>query len=404
MTVKENVSTGLNDDDLSESVWWASVDESTQDQTVFLYRKEGGQNSLLDRLTISPDSMPCFDDFLFEIKELHGGGVYEAVIRRPNGTLAKRVPFSLAGLPKRVAAEPVAVPVTENSTEKLITLLIQQGQQTQQQFLAGLQQLGEKIAAKPEVDPFLMFERAASLMGKTGATPPPPKSVLEQMLELKQVQELFANGEALATGADSWGSLAAALVPLTEMMKENTINERLKLEMVKKAQEQKALAAPKPQQAQAPQAAPIAQTAQAALLAEFKPVLAQVVPYAEQGSDPIAVANAILQIAPDKTALYEFLNREDALSDMATLEPKVEQHWDWFTALANAIIEQIDGQQVQHETGTTAQAEPVTEPTQPQATNSKRPNGNTSDTATHGATGTKRTRKPSHTPTSPTVS
>lgn len=68
--------------------WWASVDKSAQDQTIYLSRKEDGQYSLLDRFTIDPETMPTEEDFQFAVKELYGGGVYEGVIRRSGGVIA----------------------------------------------------------------------------------------------------------------------------------------------------------------------------------------------------------------------------------------------------------------------------------------------------------------------------
>lgn len=377
--------------ELSESVWWASVDNSTQDQTVFLYRKEAGQNSLLDRISIDPDTMPTFEDFQIAIKELHGGGIFEAVMRTPKGALARRIPFSLAGLPKKVA-EPVQAAPSENGQEKLLALLIQQGQQQQAMFLAGLEKIGQAIAAKPEkpeVDPFELMERAANILSKNGATPTPQKSLLEQITELKSAADLIGLGSLGGGdgGGDSWGSLAAAIVPFTEMMKENTINERLRLEM--QQQQLKKQQAQQPKQALAAPVAPV-NDKRTQFLANLKGILAQVMPYAEQGADPEAVATALLNIAPDKAILYDFLNRDDALNDMARLEPKVEDFWDWFSGLANAVLTQLEPKD---EART---AEPVgtnPNPPKPQATNSDGQTGDTANATNHVATGQKRARK-----------
>lgn len=393
--MSEQQNDGLQDSDLSELVWWASVDSHT-DQTIFLYRKEGGQWSLLDKLSVDEETMPTLEDFKFSVKELHGGGIYEAAIRTPKGQLAKRIHFSLSGLPKRPEEKPVeaAKSTTDNSLEQIIGLLAQQNQQTQQMLLTGLEKLGEKIAQKPEIDPFVFLERASNILGKAGATPAPQKSLVEQITELKTAADLIGLGGLGGTGEDSWGSLAAALVPLTEMMKENTINERLKLKLAKKSQEQKAQA----QQAQAKQtAAPI--NSQATLMAEFKPVLTQILPLAEQNQDPVAVAEAILKIAPDHNQLNEFLRRDDALAIMADLEPKVTDYWDWFTYLANAMLEKIEAQQVQHETGKHPKTTvPITNHSpQPQATNSNGQQGSTANATDNGAIGKTRARKSANT-------
>lgn len=406
MNTKTNVlnSEEIEHEILSESVWWASVDNSTKDQTIFLYRKEAGQNVLLDRITIDPETMPVFEDFQFAIKELHGGGIYEATIRTPKGALARRIPFSLAGLPKK-QAEPVQAAPSENGQEKLIALLIQQGQQMQQQFLAGLKEIGQAIATKPEkpeIDPFELMERAANILSKNGATPTPQKSLVEQITELKTAADLIGLGSLGGGdgGGDSWGSLAAAIVPFTEMMKENTINERLKLEM-----QQQQL---KKQQAQQPKqvAAPVAPVndSRTQFLAHLRGILAQVMPYVEQGADPEAVGVALVNILKsdaDKATLYDFLNREDALSDMARLEPKVNDYWEWFSQLANAVLTQLEPKD-EARTADTVSTNP--NPPKPQATNSTGQTGDTANATNNGATGAKRKTKPVSTANSVTAS
>lgn len=385
----------LNEQESSELVWWASVDSSTQDQTVFLSRKEAGQQSLLDRISIDPDTMPTFEDFQMAVKELHGGGIYEAVIRTPRGALARRIPFSLAGLPKKVV-EPVQAAPNENGQEKLIALLIQQGQQMQQQFLAGLKEIGQAIAAKPEkpeIDPFELMERAANILGKTGATPPPQKSLVEQITELKTAADLIGLGSLSGEGSgEGWGSIAAALAPLAEMMKESTINERLKLQM--QAQAQAKQQQQTPQQPPAAIAAPVAQPVnnRAKFLNDLKSVLTQVMPYVEQGADPQAVAQALLNAVPknELNELYTFLNRDDALANMAALEPKIEQHWDWFSQLANAILTHLEPSNDE----TRSDALPVADsPTPQQAPTGNGQTGNAANAPTNGAASPKRARK-----------
>ena len=77
-----------------------------------------------------------------------------------------------------------------------------------------------------------MFERAASFLSAKGATPPPPKTLLEQMLEVKQVGEMMGlTGGRADTASDGWGALTALAGPLMEVVKEGTVNDRLKLQL-----------------------------------------------------------------------------------------------------------------------------------------------------------------------------
>lgn len=372
--------------------WFAN--EEVEYETLFLYRKEAGTQCLLDKLTVDLGMMPTFEDFQFAVKELHGGGIYEATTRTGNGAYIKRMAFSLAGFPKRPKEEqPQQAAAVESSTDKLLAFLVQNQQRSDERLNQVLEKLADKPAA-PEQDPFLMVERVAKLLGTTGATPPVPKTTLETLLEAKQIQELLGSTD-LAPTADGWGAITAALGPLSEVLKENTINERLKLQLAHKQLQNKApvqpAAAPKP----APQPVPaIAAPQYAALIADFKPVLTQIVPYAEQGQPPSILANALLASVPekDRPTLLEFLSRDDALNDMARLEPKVAEHWEWFTELANALIDEIE-QAKPDDTGTTA--EPTAPTTaEPQAQTSGGSAGDTANPATDGKASKRRTRKP----------
>jgi hypothetical protein len=264
---------------------WFASDELCEHETFFLYRKEAGQQCLLDKFTIDLGTMPTFEDFQMAVKELHGGGIYEATARTPSGAYSKRLNFSLAGFPKRPKEEqPLqAAPVqSDNGLKEVLLVMVEANRQANERHEKLLAEMREQNK-KTEVDPFLVIERVAGVLGKTGATPPVPKTTLETLLEAKQIQELLGSTD-LAPTADGWGAITAALGPLSEVLKENTINERLKLQLAHKQLQNKApvqpAAAPKP----APQPVPaIAAPKFAAIIAEFKPVLAQIVPYAEQG-------------------------------------------------------------------------------------------------------------------------
>ena len=344
--------------------WWASVDTDNQDETVFLSRKEAGQWCLLDRISVDQDTSPTIEDFKFSVKELHGGGIYEAVIRTPKGALARRIPFSLAGLPKRQREEQpqqLAPVQPENGLKEVLMMIAESNRQAaerQEKLLLAIMEQNKK----PEVDPFVMFERAASVMSKNGATAPAPKTMLEQMLELKQIKDILSEDVVGATGSDGWGAVTAALGPLSEVLKENTINERLKLQIALKQTQNKA-PVPPAVPANVPQVVQtIAAPKFAALIAKFKPVLSGLIPYVEQGQPPSMIASALLASVPvdDQAELLEFLSRDDALNDMARLEPKVANHWEWFSELANELIDLIE-QAHPDDTGTrTAPTAPTT--------------------------------------------
>jgi hypothetical protein len=385
----------LTNEKVNKPIPWFANDELVEHETLFLYRKEAGQNSLLDKFTIDLGMMPTFEDFQFAVKELHGGGIYEATARSVSGAYTKRLNFSLAGFPKRPKEEQqqTLAPVQpDNGLKEILLMMAEANRQANERHEKLLEKMAEKPPV-PEADPFLMVERVAKLLGTTGATPPVPKSTLETLLEAKQIQELLGGSEMTA-GTDGWGAVTAALGPLSEVLKENTINERLKLQIALKQSQNKAPAPVQAAQVTAPQTVQtIAAPKFAALIAKFKPVLAGLIPYVEQGQPPSLIASALLSSVPDtdKPELLEFLSRDDALNDMARLEPKVANHWDWFTELANELIELI--QATPNDTGITAA------PTAPTTTEPKvevigGSAGDTANATDHGKASTPRTRKP----------
>lgn len=388
-------------DNEQESGWWAS-DEGDGSQTVYLYRKENGTQSLLDRYTVDPESMPTLEEFKFAIKEQHGGGIYEATVRTPTGQLVKRIPFSLAGLPKRqvqvepVAANTVQAPATaaDDRLEKVLLMMVDQNRQNTDRMtvlLTAIEKLSQR-PAEPPADPFLMFERAASFLSAKGATPPPPKTLLEQMLEVKQVGELMGLGSGGGGTDTGWGSLATMITPLAEMMKESTVNDRLKLQLALSRQKQQApaqpAALPAKTAAQPPAASPFS-----ALLTGFAPVLPQLVEAAQAGHAAAEVAGHLMQIVPtaDRAALRAFLDREEALADMTAMAPGIENHFEWFSELANALIEQIDGGAdaagTRHTTATAANT--ATDAAQPKIQDTGRDTRNPDNPATDGGAGPK---------------
>lgn len=368
--------------------WWASEDGDGS-QTVFVYRKEGGTQSILDRYTIDPESMPTLEDFQFAIKEQHGGGVYEAVIRTPGGQMVKRIPFSIAGLPKR-QAEPApaatAAPV-ENGMDKLLAVMLDNQRRSDERLMLVLEKLGEQRQEQP--DPLVMVERVAGLLGKTGATPTPPKTLLEQMLEVKQVGELMGltGGAKGGEGTDGWGALTALAGPLMEVVKEGTVNDRLKLQLA--LDRQKAAGQPAPAITQAP---PAAAGQFQALLTGFAPVLPQLVQAATEGHPAAQVAAHLLGIVPaaDVPTLRMFLDRDSALAEMMNLAPGIADHFEWFEMLANTLIELIDGGADAAGTQqSTAQPAAVS-----QGADTGRHAGHAPHPATHGRPDTRRAAKP----------
>lgn len=374
------------------NTWWASgKNAGSAYQVVFLSRMEGGKEALLGRYDISPETAPSFEDFQLAVKEEHGGGIYIAALRTPQGTFIDRMQFGLSGLPKRhqeQAAAPAAP--AESGMDKIMAMMLENQRRSDERLTLILERIGEQIQQKPEPqpDPFLMFERAASFLSAKGATPPPPKTLLEQMLEVKQVGEMMGlTGGRADTASDGWGALTALAGPLMEVVKEGTVNDRLKLQLA--LDRQKAAGQPAPAIAQA---ATTAAGDFQALLAGFAPVLPQLVQAAAGGHPAAQVAAHLLGIVPaaDVPTLRTFLDRDTALAEMMNLAPDIANHFEWFELLANTLIELIDGGADAAGTQqSTAKPAAVN-----QGADTGRPAGNAPHPATDGRTGKSRAAKP----------
>lgn len=377
--------------------WWASGKNAGSGyQVVFLSRMEGGKEALLGKYDISPETAPSFEDFQLAVKEEHGGGIYLAVLRTPLGQFVDRMQFGLSGLPKR-QAEPAPVAQAapaESGMDKVMAMMLENQRRSDERLTMILERIGEQMQQKaipePKVDPFEMLERAANLLGKTGATPPPPKTLLEQVKELKEGAELLGltgvgkGGE----GSDPWGALTALAGPLMEVVKEGTVNDRLKLQL---AMDRQKAAAGQPAPAAA-QVQPATAGQFQALLAGFAPVLPQLVQAAAGGHPAAQVAGHLLGIVPaaDVPTLRTFLERDSALSELENIAPEIANHFEWFELLANTLIELIDG--VADAAGTqqsTAQPAAVKK-----GADTGRPAGNPDHVATNGRPGPRRTAKP----------
>ena len=293
--------------------WWAASSEAEHEQTVTLRRRENGSEPLLDRFTVAPETMPTFEDFEFSVKERFGGGLYVAVITGKSGQFGKRIPFAIAGLPKREAGQE-----EKNSSgglEGLAAILMKNQEASEARMMAVLDKMTEKQEAP---DAFELFDKVAGLLGKTGAAPAPQKSLVEQMRELREGAEMM--GLTGKPEGDEGGNWANNLIA--------TFGPAL----------MGGLSAPAEPGDEGDDPAP-AEVAQAQALGKLKLLLTSMVQLAEFEVVPAkAVAGIEKKAGQYWPMLQQIIQRPDAVALAEQMVPAVASHRAWFEAFRAAVI------------------------------------------------------------------
>lgn len=308
--------------------WWAASSDAEHEQ-VTLYRREGNAESLLDRFTVTRDSVPTLEDFQLEVKKNFGGGEYVAVMRGNQGQFARRIKFAVAGLPKR---EPS--PDDKNAAgglEGLAALLMKNQEASEARMMA----LMEKLAAQPAGDP---MEKALDLMVKVQKIQAPARSSLEGLKEFAEFRALMRDlaGDDAAPKSDDFGDLLKAAMPmLTEVTKQGTELEKIKAAVaLRKAGMTPRKPAPAPTREPLPPEV-AEQLAQLLTVAGVMPAedLAEVV--AQQLGDEEA------------QAVVDAIDGTDWLAQLIEQEPRAKQHAEWLETFAAKLLELLTDEPIE---------------------------------------------------------
>lgn len=360
--------------------WWAAS-SNNEYESISLYEKVGGRESLLDSITVTRDEYPSLEDFKVFIKKTFGGGIYVALVRSPNGTFGKRVEFAISGRPIREAneeAQAQSQPSQQSDLALLFARMEENQRRNDERFLQLMEPMRQPTA--PVVDPLEQMERFANIMQKTGSAPRAEKGLFEQLKEFKEAASLF--GLDAKESDEGWTpAIVELLAGLREFSSESAKTERLKIAAeVKKAQPQATLPAPvEPAKTEIP---PITGNSNIGLLK----VLDELVKAAEAQADVREIADQLIAAAPSAEVLKNLLEQEDALVQLQRFNPKVGQYFDWFEQLANTVLEKIDA------AGNADTASGNAEPTpEPEATASNGRKGDKANAATHA--GARKPRK-----------
>lgn len=337
--------------------WWAASTDADHEQ-VTLYRKEGSTESLLDRFTVTRDTMPTLEDFQLEVKKNFGGGEFVAVMRGNQGQFARRIKFAVAGLPKREAA-------TEEKQAgglgELVGLLMKQQEASEARILSVL----ERVSAKPDGDP---LEKALGIIAQVQKINAPTRSSLDGLKEFAEFRALMRDlaGEEAEPRSDGFADLLKAALPvLGEVAKSGADVAKVKAAVaLKKAQA--ARPAPPPGPTLPPEV-----LAQLRQLLELAPVMPP---------EELAAMVADQLDNEQAQAVVDAIDGHDWLQELITHEPAAKLHAAWLQAFAARLVELLTGEPEPDE------ADPI----EPAATiggdAGQRDQGNAANAATDGGT------------------
>lgn len=299
------------------AAWWAARTDTDFAQ-ITLYRVNGAQEELLDRITVTPETVPSLEDFQMMVKAEHGGGIYLAVQRGPQGQFTMRERFAVAGFPKK-PTPPAEEPrqAEAGGLTQLAELLMRQQAASEER----MERLLERLAARPEGDELERLERFNRIVNPGAQPQAKEKSLIEQAME-KQFLAFLDNQVGGGGGGDDWWKdIAATFAPA--LLASAGIG---------------AQAAPAATDGQAT-AAPATQPTQQQLIQRLTLLLRAMVEMAACEAPP---AKTVARIQAQAGALWPnllaVLQREDAVALAAQLVPEVAQHAEWFTAWRAVVL------------------------------------------------------------------
>lgn len=296
----------------------------------------------------APIDRYTFEELCEYIRENYGGGLFRIVgTKKGHKGAAFNQLVEIAEVVKK-KADGSASPSVSAIMESVSTMIDQASQRTE----ALLARFGPTAPTAPAVDPVALFERSlgivSGLMARMQpAAPPPGNTLMEQIMMLGKIKEVFGGGfvdggggsseanfwDAITTGMKQFGpaltALAAqkaggapalgapALIPPTTMMPTN---------------------GPSPTLPRQPNPAPEVQ-----IVNPIKRQVDMLLVYAKGGTSAEDLADTVLNMTPDdKLAdLKTFISRPTVVDEMIAANPEVANYRVYFDTLKVKLLEFI---------------------------------------------------------------
>jgi len=289
-----------------------------------------------------------FSQLCAVVRDKHGSGVYRFQVRDKGGTLRKN---------KQIAIESPKVDSAGRQGSDAGDII---GQMSR--AFAAQNERFDSMLRGPQVDP---IDQMTKMMGAMGAmmaamglgsqNQPPPKTPLENMMEMKMMKEiagdLFSSGDGQNSESGFWsaiGNVATGLGgPLMAAIAQGNQTGELSKEGVIQLPAPVQTPDPTPDKAATPQATGgNATEEQMKQLESMKLQMTFLLNQAKSGvSAKDTVAFVVAQLGDDDASLdrlEDFLDQEKAIDQCIAIVPEIANHRDWFNEWRLGMLHALD--------------------------------------------------------------
>lgn len=313
--------------------------ESQENASFRVYRQHSGNTSKMSFLFTVPADQFSLEELLSKIRDEYGGGDFRVHLRGPtnagtNQLIANRI-FSIET--KQEKERPIETKTNELApvVDRLMERIERMEERDRERAMQNHQ---------PPADPFAMMERVTGMLSNLGGFMPQQnqqqKSLLEQMKELKELQEMA--GDLSGESNSGFTELVKnGLQPMLDIMKEDAKARKEARESGQPYQP----AQPQPQQNptgnNAMQNLGSLDEGTKAMLSNVRTLLVA----AQRNGNPDTYADIVLDFVPEEKhiELFNFLSLPDCIETVKKHFPEVAAHETWFITLRDSILAQFDG-------------------------------------------------------------
>lgn len=307
------------------------ADKMDADFAIKVYRVIEGKGELAWLFACVPSELPIMQ----KLQDDFGGGRFEVRIYK-NKKIFRRIPVVVS--PPLKSKEPAQLP--QNDLTALVNAISgQQERQFNQLKETLLQIAGRNTAAPP--DTMAMMGAMMGAMSQMKEFLAPAQNNAASISPDKMIDVLL---KGMEIGRDSGGGGETNFLDVVK----TALNSPLLLSAANQAVKTAPVSFPAPQVSQQinnpANPATLAQPADARKMnMTIQRNLDMLVSKAENDSDPTLYAEFILDNVP-KSMVKDFILRDNLIEELSKINPKVEQHKEWFLELRNHIQAVLTGE------------------------------------------------------------
>lgn len=310
-------------------------EDAQQTGTITVYRESSGVTGAKEYVDQFPADKYTTEALQQYLRNEYGPGDYR-IQGRITGQKGIRLNTLLTIAKSKADRETGMVPYDPKAAGNDMALIVHTINESQRRADERMMMMLEEMRAeknKPGIMANLMKPETLTALAPIVAAVGPAlikklftsKDPVEQLVRMMEVKSMLDDGKDSDTQANSWPALIekglgslAALAPAMMAQKQG--------------------GAPAAAQQDGAQAVP-------PMLQAFGPHLKQVAELAAQGVEPAALAPQVVQAIPDahRAAFGQFIQRDDAISHLAQVEPAVFANPPWWVELQAELDELLNG-------------------------------------------------------------